>query len=157
MFFNKWDLHHTVVHVCASSGEGEADQPAPCAPNCGNPVNPILGSKLLPASTDFALPAPAPFVFSRGYVSSNANIGILGQGWSVTGNNLRLTVEEVEAVETAEHTETLQDEAALDALSLDEHSESDSEPVMQLILHDAHGRRIRFSALAPACDSTIPI
>jgi len=118
--------------------EGEADRLAPCSPNCGNPVNPIFGSKLLPATTDFALPAPAPFVFSRGYVSTNAQVGILGQGWSVTGDNLRLTLElpETEESDTSE--------------ALVEDSERAAEdPQPHLILHDAHGRRIRFSSLEP--------
>ncbi|QEW05727.1 RHS repeat-associated core domain-containing protein [Nitrincola iocasae] len=134
--------------AAASSGEGEADQIAPCSPNCGNPVNPILGSKLLPATTDFALPAPAPFVFSRGYVSSNANIGILGQGWSVTGNNLRLTLQPIETPESngTDATDAL---AEFDDFALEHSTEVTNQPVNQLILHDAHGRRIRFSELAP--------
>ena len=128
------------------SGEGEADQVAPCSPNCGNPVNPILGSKLLPATTDFALPAPAPFVFSRGYVSSNANIGILGQGWSITGNNLSLTLEQPEADALAELGET--DESDDPNVS-DKATELDAPPQLCLILRDAHGRCIRFSMLEP--------
>ncbi|WP_318153446.1 RHS repeat-associated core domain-containing protein [Halomonas sp. ML-15] len=58
----------------------------------GSPVNPLLGAKLLPAETDFALPAPRPFAFSRGYLSSNARIGVLGQGWSIPGEGLSLTL-----------------------------------------------------------------
>ncbi|WP_316935709.1 DUF6531 domain-containing protein, partial [Halomonas sp. ANAO-440] len=58
----------------------------------GSPVNPLLGAKLLPAETDFALPAPRPFVFSRGYLSCNARIGVLGQGWSVPGDSLAITL-----------------------------------------------------------------
>nr|WP_290986978.1 RHS repeat-associated core domain-containing protein [Halomonas sp.] len=60
----------------------------------GSPVNPLLGAKLLPAETDFALPAPRPFVFSRGYLSSNARIGVLGQGWSLSGESLAITLED---------------------------------------------------------------
>ncbi|MGP8296256.1 RHS repeat-associated core domain-containing protein [Halomonas sp. AOP7-B1-5] len=60
----------------------------------GSPVNPLLGAKLLPGETDFALPAPRPFVFSRGYLSSNARIGILGQGWSLPGESLAITLED---------------------------------------------------------------
>ncbi|WP_223828148.1 RHS repeat-associated core domain-containing protein [Vreelandella titanicae] len=55
-------------------------------------MNPLLGAKLLPAETDFALPAPRPFVFSRGYLSSNAQIGALGQGWSLPGESLAITL-----------------------------------------------------------------
>ncbi|WP_371827757.1 RNase A-like domain-containing protein [Vreelandella zhanjiangensis] len=60
----------------------------------GSPVNPLLGAKLLPAETDFALPAPRPFVFSRGYLSSNARIGVLGQGWSLPGESLAITLKD---------------------------------------------------------------
>ncbi|WP_226251145.1 DUF6531 domain-containing protein, partial [Halomonas sp. SBBP1] len=60
----------------------------------GSPVNPLLGAKLLPAETDFALPAPRPFVFSRGYLSSNEQIGALGQGWSVPGESLAISLKD---------------------------------------------------------------
>ncbi len=72
--------------------EGLANRCSACAPAVGSPVNPLLGAKLLPAETDFALPAPRPFVFSRGYLSANARIGVLGQGWSVPGDGLSLTL-----------------------------------------------------------------
>ncbi|MGO1870384.1 MULTISPECIES: RHS repeat-associated core domain-containing protein [Halomonas] len=55
-------------------------------------MNPLLGAKLLPAETDFALPAPRPFVFSRGYLSSNGRVGVLGQGWSLPGESLAMTL-----------------------------------------------------------------
>ncbi|WP_240455719.1 RHS repeat-associated core domain-containing protein [Halomonas faecis] len=58
----------------------------------GSPVNPLLGAKLLPAETDFALPAPRPFVFSRGYLSSNDEVGALGQGWSLPGESLAISL-----------------------------------------------------------------
>ena len=59
----------------------------------GNPVNPLLGAKLLPDEVDFALPAPRPFAFSRSYLSRDGRIGVLGQGWSVTGAGLALELE----------------------------------------------------------------
>ena len=31
------------------------------SPNYGNPVNPVLGAKVLPGETDIALPGPLPF------------------------------------------------------------------------------------------------
>ncbi len=74
--------------------DGLASDCSACEPAVGSPVNPLLGAKLLPAETDFALPAPRPFVFSRGYLSSNANVGILGQGWSVPGASLALELHE---------------------------------------------------------------
>ncbi len=72
--------------------DGLADFCSACQPSVGNPVNPVLGAKLLPAETDFALPAPKPFVFTRGYLSRNAQVGVLGQGWSVPGASLTLSV-----------------------------------------------------------------
>ena len=71
--------------------DGLADDCSACQPAVGSPVNPLLGAKLLPAETDFALPAPRPFVFSRGYLSSNGRIGVLGQGWSLPGESLAIT------------------------------------------------------------------
>ncbi|WP_417448505.1 PAAR domain-containing protein [Idiomarina abyssalis] len=134
--------------VPSDSGEGVADQVPPCSPSTDNPVNPILGSKLLPATTDFALPAPAAFVFSRGYVSSNANIGIFGQGWSATGSNLRLTLEPQEAPEPDETpaSNTLTNSDKCDTRQT---TEDPNQVPLQLILHDSHGRKIRFSELGP--------
>lgn len=76
-----------------STAVGLADRPSACSPTISRPVNPILGSKLLPAETDFALPAPVPFVFSRGYLSSDGRIGSLGQGWSLPGEGLGLELD----------------------------------------------------------------
>ncbi|QNC29621.1 hypothetical protein H5C70_11580 [Escherichia coli] len=39
------------------------------SPNYGNPVNPVLGAKVLPGETDIALPGPLPFILSRAYSS----------------------------------------------------------------------------------------
>ncbi|MGP9827736.1 DUF6531 domain-containing protein, partial [Ectopseudomonas khazarica] len=60
-------------------------------PNClgcsleGKPVNAIYGVKLLegPSDLDFVLEAPLPLAWQRTYVSSNAHVGWLGQGWSL--------------------------------------------------------------------------
>jgi RHS repeat-associated protein len=45
----------------------------------------LLGAKVLPGETDFALPGPLPFVFSRSYSSyrtrTPAPVGIFGPGW----------------------------------------------------------------------------
>ncbi|MFO6426963.1 DUF6531 domain-containing protein [Escherichia coli] len=35
----------------------------------GNPVNPLLGAKVLPGETDLALPGPLPLILSRTYSS----------------------------------------------------------------------------------------
>ena len=59
----------------------------------GNPVNPLLGAKVLPDETDMALPGPLPFVLSRTYNSyqtkSPAPVGIFGPGWK-TSADIRL-------------------------------------------------------------------
>ncbi len=51
----------------------------------GNPVNPLLGAKVLSGETDFALPGPLPFILSRNYSSYQteipAPVGVLGPGW----------------------------------------------------------------------------
>lgn len=72
--------------------EGQADACPTCEPAVGAPVNPILGVKLLPAETDFALAAPAPFAFTRSYLSRDARIGVLGPGWSIPGAGLGLEI-----------------------------------------------------------------
>lgn len=51
----------------------------------GRPVNPILGTKLLPEEVDFAFSGLLPLVWSRSYYSNQRGVGWLGQGWSVPG------------------------------------------------------------------------
>ncbi|MEJ3092052.1 DUF6531 domain-containing protein, partial [Escherichia coli] len=50
-----------------------------------NPVNPLLGAKVLPGETDLALPGPLPFILSRTYSSyrtrTPAPVGVFGPGW----------------------------------------------------------------------------
>ena len=52
----------------------------------GDPVNPVLGAKVLPNEVDVALPGPVPFVISRSYSSyqtpTPAPVGLFGPGWS---------------------------------------------------------------------------
>ncbi|WP_059216151.1 RHS element core protein, partial [Escherichia albertii] len=51
----------------------------------GNPVNPLLGAKVLPGETDLALPGPLSFILSRAYSSyrtrTPAPVGVFGPGW----------------------------------------------------------------------------
>ncbi|EON0548608.1 DUF6531 domain-containing protein, partial [Escherichia coli] len=51
----------------------------------GNPVNPVLGAKVLPGETDLALPGPLPFILFRAYSSyrtrTPAPVGVFGPGW----------------------------------------------------------------------------
>ncbi|MBS75853.1 RHS repeat-associated core domain-containing protein [Variovorax sp.] len=65
----------------------------PMCPVVGKPVNPVLGCKVLGGGLelDFDLPAPLPLPWQRTYVSRNARVGWLGQGWTLP---LGLVVEE---------------------------------------------------------------
>ncbi|MBR0566538.1 RHS repeat protein [Azoarcus sp. L1K30] len=78
--------------LIGDAAEGAADRCPTCEPLVGQPVNPIVGAKLLPAETDFALPAPAVFAFTRSYASNDERVGVLGPGWSVPGEALGLEV-----------------------------------------------------------------
>ncbi|EFJ7339980.1 RHS repeat protein [Escherichia coli] len=50
-----------------------------------NPVNPVLGAKVLPGETDLALPCPLPFILFRAYSSyrtrTPAPVRVFGPGW----------------------------------------------------------------------------
>ncbi|EGT0664589.1 type IV secretion protein Rhs, partial [Citrobacter werkmanii] len=52
-----------------------------------HPVNPLLGAKVLPGETDFALPGPLAFILSRAYSSyctkTPAPSGLFGPGWKM--------------------------------------------------------------------------
>ncbi|EBL5148617.1 RHS repeat protein [Salmonella enterica subsp. enterica serovar Dublin] len=67
--------------ACSVCPTGEA------SPKYGNPVNPLLGAKVLPGETDIALPGPLPFVLSRAYSSyrtkTPAPVGLCGPGWKL--------------------------------------------------------------------------
>ncbi|EEQ6594917.1 hypothetical protein GMH89_001162, partial [Escherichia coli] len=64
---------------------GVACSVCPGGMTSGNPVNPLLGAKVLPGETDLALPGPLPFILSRTYSSyrtrTPAPVGIFGPGW----------------------------------------------------------------------------
>lgn len=66
----------------------------------GNPVNPLLGAKVLPGETDIALPGPLPFVLSRSYSSyqtkTPAPVSVFGPGWKAPADiRLQLHYEEL--------------------------------------------------------------
>ncbi|MEB2766821.1 DUF6531 domain-containing protein, partial [Citrobacter portucalensis] len=67
----------------------------------GNPVNPLLGAKVLPGETDFTLPGPLPFVFSRSYSSYRTRtpgpVGIFGPGWKAPFD-IRLQIRDEELI-----------------------------------------------------------
>ncbi|HAT2611329.1 TPA: RHS repeat protein [Kluyvera intermedia] len=71
--------------VMIGSPTGVACSVCPGGTTSGNPVNPLLGAKVLPGETDFALPGPLPFVLSRAYSSyrtpTPAPAGLFGPGW----------------------------------------------------------------------------
>ncbi|MIB42305.1 RHS repeat protein [Escherichia coli] len=64
---------------------GVACSVCPGGMTSGNPVNPLLGAKVLPGETDLALPGPLPFILSRTYSSyrtrTPAPVGGGGPGW----------------------------------------------------------------------------
>ena len=47
----------------------------------GKPVHVPTGAKIIPFETDFELPGPLPFIWSRFYNSKDGRSGLLGQGW----------------------------------------------------------------------------
>ena len=78
--------------VCAGS---------PVEERKGNPVNPVLGAKVLPGETDLALPGPLPFILSRAYSSyrtrTSAPVGVFGPGWKAPFD-IRLQIHERELI-----------------------------------------------------------
>ncbi|ELK4319361.1 RHS repeat protein, partial [Salmonella enterica] len=71
--------------VMIGAPTGVACSVCPGGMTSGNPVNPLLGAKVQPGETDFALPGPLPFVLSRTYSSyrtkTPAPAGLFGPGW----------------------------------------------------------------------------
>ncbi|HCB1860220.1 TPA: RHS repeat protein, partial [Citrobacter amalonaticus] len=71
--------------VMIGAPTGVACSVCPGGMTSGNPVNPLLGAKVQPGETDFALPGPLPFVLSRTYNSyrtkTPAPVGFFGPGW----------------------------------------------------------------------------
>mgnify|MGYP001417742120 CR=1 FL=1 len=74
---------------------GVACSVCPGGMTSGNPVNPLLGAKVLPGETDLALPGPLPFILSRTYSSyrtkTPAPVGIFGPGWKAP-SDIRLQI-----------------------------------------------------------------
>src|SRR5690606_32653061 len=70
------------------TGNADGKPDGPCLCEIGrkaDPVYALTGAKVLdgPNDLDFVLEAPLPLVWQRTYVSSNASVGWLGQGWSL--------------------------------------------------------------------------
>ncbi|KFJ12528.1 RHS repeat-associated core domain protein [Delftia acidovorans] len=75
--------------VFIGSSGGVACSACPGGRAEGNPVNPVLGAKVLTAEVDLALPGPLPLHLSRDYSSyqtpTPAPVGLLGPGWWMPG------------------------------------------------------------------------
>lgn len=71
--------------VMIGAPTGVACSVCPGGRTSGNPVNPLLGAKVLPGETDMALPGPLPFMLTRSYNSYQTRtpvpVGIFGPGW----------------------------------------------------------------------------
>ncbi len=81
--------------VLIGAPTGVACSVCPGGMTSGNPVNPLLGAKVLPGETDLALPGPLPFILSRTYNSYRtrrpAPVGFFGPGWKAP-SDIRLQI-----------------------------------------------------------------
>ncbi|HED5887328.1 TPA: RHS repeat protein [Salmonella enterica] len=87
--------------VMIGAPTGVACSVCPGGMTSGNPVNPLLGAKVQPGETDFALPGPLPFVLSRTYSSyrtkTPAPAGLFGPGWKAPFD-IRLQIRDEELI-----------------------------------------------------------
>ncbi|ECI8264948.1 type IV secretion protein Rhs, partial [Salmonella enterica subsp. salamae] len=87
--------------VMIGAPTGVACSVCPGGMTSGNPVNPLLGAKVQPGETDFALPGPLPFVLSRTYSSyrtkTPAPAGLFGPGWKAPFD-IRLQIRDKELI-----------------------------------------------------------
>ncbi|ENF1487587.1 RHS domain-containing protein [Salmonella enterica] len=81
--------------VLIGAPTGVACSVCPGGMTSGEPVNPLLGAKVLPGETDFALPGPLAFILSRAYSSyrtkTPAPSGLFGPGWKMPAD-MRLQI-----------------------------------------------------------------
>ncbi|MBH0368953.1 DUF6531 domain-containing protein [Salmonella enterica] len=81
--------------VLIGAPTGVACSVCPGGMTSGEPVNPLLGAKVLPGETDFALPGPLPFILTRAYSSyrtkTPAPSGLFGPGWKMAAD-MRLQI-----------------------------------------------------------------
>ena len=79
------DIVQGSAGVLIGAPTGVACSVCPGGITYANPVNPLLGAKVLPGETDLALPGPLPFILSRAYSSyrtrTPAPVGMFGPGW----------------------------------------------------------------------------
>ncbi|EDS8862045.1 RHS repeat family protein, partial [Salmonella enterica subsp. salamae] len=87
--------------VMIGAPTGVACSVCPGGMTSGNPVNPLLGARVQPGETDFALPGPLPFVLSRTYSSyrtkTPAPAGLFGPGWKAPFD-IRLQIRDKELI-----------------------------------------------------------
>ncbi|EGQ6129495.1 type IV secretion protein Rhs, partial [Salmonella enterica subsp. enterica serovar Stanleyville] len=87
--------------VLIGAPTGVACSVCPGGMTSGEPVNPLLGAKVLPGETDFALPGPLPFILTRAYSSyrtkTPAPSGLFGPGWKMAAD-MRLQIRERELI-----------------------------------------------------------
>ncbi|EGI6855597.1 RHS repeat protein [Escherichia coli] len=78
------DIVQGSAGVLIGAPTGVACSVCPGGITYANPVNPLLGAKVLPGETDLALPGPLPFILSRAYSSyrtrTPAPVGVFGPG-----------------------------------------------------------------------------
>ncbi|MFT2453799.1 DUF6531 domain-containing protein, partial [Escherichia coli] len=103
------DIVQGSAGVLIGAPTGVACSVCPGGITYANPVNPLLGAKVLPGETDlalpgplpFALPGPLPFILSRAYSSyrtrTPAPVGVFGPGWKAPFD-IRLQVHERELI-----------------------------------------------------------
>ncbi|HGF2348362.1 TPA: RHS element core protein [Escherichia coli] len=79
------DIVQGSAGVLIGAPTGVACSVCPGGITYANPVNPLLGAKVLPGETDLALPGPLPFILFRAYSSyrtrTPAPVGVFGPGW----------------------------------------------------------------------------
>ncbi|EFV2754202.1 DUF6531 domain-containing protein, partial [Shigella sonnei] len=63
------DIVQGSAGVLIGAPTGVACSVCPGGITYANPVNPVLGAKVLPGETDLALPCPLPFILFRAYSS----------------------------------------------------------------------------------------
>ena len=68
------DIVQGSAGVLIGAPTGVACSVCPGGITYANPVNPLLGAKVLPGETDIALPGPLPFILSRAYSSKGLDI-----------------------------------------------------------------------------------
>ncbi|WP_063120067.1 RHS element core protein [Escherichia coli] len=95
------DIVQGSAGVLIGAPTGVACSVCPGGITYANPVNPLLGAKVLPGETDLALPGPLPFILSRAYSSyrtrTPAPVGVFGPGWKAPFD-IRLQVHERELI-----------------------------------------------------------